>query len=302
MTLTESLDELFAALDGMEVSPACIFKNGQEKEQYESLLTFGFRKLQAAKYHLLNVHRLLAKAIEESAHVEREFTRHLNEQPSTLGKRGLARLSTQISAHDYAFELAAFLAAIKSGVDFIAAAASRHLPGTTADSIRTPLRLVSKGFRGPILNEVAESHDWLTGLREYRHHLVHRLVITLSRGWEVSMTEQGSTRAPYPVVVPVRPPKHVLDTRRERMMNSASPLGLTVTKSTSWITESDGSRRMVSNIVNADPSPGFMRIEDFMKTHIDAFEEFFLRMVRGLIDLKGTPASVVGAAGETPQR
>lgn len=48
----EVLESHFSRLDNAEVSPESIFKIEQDKERYETLLMFVFRKYEAASYHL----------------------------------------------------------------------------------------------------------------------------------------------------------------------------------------------------------------------------------------------------------
>jgi len=291
--LVTTLDKLFSVLDAIEYGSGMIFSNESEKERYESLLMFAFRKSQAAQYHLRNVHRLMTEASVESEASERLLRAEFANQSESGRKSMTAKFTTRIGGREYAFELSACLQAIKSGLDFIAAASVRHLRGVRADSIRTLMGLVSKGVRGPILNEVAQSYEWLSAVRDYRHHLIHRLVIAPARGWQTSVTEAGLVKASYPVVVPVRPPSHVSDTRRARMMDEAVPEGLSIREMKGRVTHSDGRQHLIREEISVDPAPGFTRIEDFMKEHIHAFEGFFVGIVQSLTDLRGMTATMV---------
>src|SRR5438128_3760683 len=94
--LAASLEELFTALDAMELKPATIFGSDREKERYESLLMFGFRKLEAANYHLTNVRRLLTEAVAQSKASEALLRTHFEGQLFDVGRRTEARLNTQM--------------------------------------------------------------------------------------------------------------------------------------------------------------------------------------------------------------
>src|SRR5439155_24419538 len=110
------------------------------------------------------------------------------------------------SAEPYSFELSAFLVAIKSGFDFLATVGALHLLGITADSIATVMKLANEGVGGPIFAEVMAAVPWLIAVRNYRHHLVHRLVLLPTAGWAVSTRYGTVTAAQVPVVVPEQTP------------------------------------------------------------------------------------------------
>lgn len=53
------MDDYFKKLDNAPLFPDSLFKNNEEKENYETKLMFSFRKYQAARYHFQKVMKYL---------------------------------------------------------------------------------------------------------------------------------------------------------------------------------------------------------------------------------------------------
>lgn len=266
---SESLEHVFKELDIAKAnSNHPIFKKIEDKEHYETRLMFAVRKRQAAKYHMDNILESLAQAVaqaKEHATASKKMK---------LGSAAKFTMATTRPSNDCAHELAAFLAALRSGLDFLTMSASRSLPGTTAHSIHTLMKMVEKGQSAPVLDVVAKHLVWLNQLKDYRDEIVHRLVIQQpATGWKVSHNGKTST-AILPVVVPASIPKFMLDTRRSRMMDAELPLGLDMFESTGGVTYSDGSEKVFEHTIKYTPADGYMPIDKFMRAHLRAYDAF----------------------------
>jgi len=240
------MDVLFKALDQASASPHTILGSSAARERYESIVMFAFRKLQAGRYHRDNVERLLAS---EQAAFEEAVERHGPEPAAEKGgimSRRTTSVRLQRSADAFAFELSAFLAAIKTGLDFLATVGAMHLPGITADSIATLMKQANKGGGGPILAEVSAAMPWLTSVRDYRHHLLHRLVLLPTAGWAVTSRDGAVAAAAILVIVPEKTPAYVPDTRRARMMEDEVPFGVMERRSFGSVTYADGTSEVIS--------------------------------------------------------
>ena len=97
-------------------------------------------------------------------------------------------LRSSQSANEFAFELSAFFAAIRSAIDFLARVCAQHLDGVEATRIKTLLRL-ARGKSGPILDVIAEDTEWILRVRDYRDHLIHCLVIPTTSGPDISASK-----------------------------------------------------------------------------------------------------------------
>lgn len=290
LNLTDRMDFLFSVLDQAPAAPETILCDTAFRERYESLVMFAFRKLQAARYHLENVDRL--RAAEQSEFDEAKQRHGSSPEPGGLSFRQTTSVRIRRSANPYAFELTAFLAAIKSGLDFLATVAALHFPGITADSIIVLMKLVNKGVRGPILSEVEDCLSWLTTIRDYRHHLLHRLVMLPNVGWSMTMRGTSLAAARLPVVVPEHTPAYVPDTRHVRMMEENVPFGVTESHSFGSVTYPDGTNEVLRHELVFEPAPGHVVIEVFMTHHLDSFEKFFAAIVEALIALDFKPATL----------
>jgi hypothetical protein len=193
-------------------------------------------------------------------------------QRAEMRKSSTARISR--SSNEFTFELCAFFAAVRSGIDFLAMACSQHIRGVQATSITTLLGLIKNGKTGPILKAIEENTDWLFRLRDYRDYLVHRLVINTTNGGQVLRKHNKAVNTPYPIVVPSETPKHVPDTRRVRAFDEPESR-FTVVTSEASVTYSDGRKRLIEHSVDMEPSAGYIRIEDLMKRELTTFECFF---------------------------
>jgi len=282
------LDRYLQLLDSAPVGGNSLFKDHEDKARHESLLNYGLRKLQASLYHLENVNRLIASQSRDYATAHRVH----DLEPFHAGATGArivvhSRCFVRTNAEPYIYELAAFLEAAKSSLDFLATAFSGYLPGVEADSIQTLIRMAEPTHKRAAsfeLNAVKRHLPWLKELRDYRHHLVHRMVVTASSGHETHREGTITSLANMPVVVPKSTPSYYPDTRLARLTEDL-PRGLSVMRSRASFTTSDGHEEVVDYTIRYEPSPGYIRIEDFMTRHFDTLTCFFADLTTDAISL-----------------
>jgi len=281
--VADCLETLFKSLDVAKLAPETILKSEAQREHYESILMFAFRKLQAARYH----HRRVGELLD----LQRKELTHLQETSKPKGQ-GLEAATATVrisrSADELTFELCAFFAAIRSGIDFLARASAQHIKGVQADSITTLLGLVNDGKTGPLLKVIAQNAEWLLWLRDYRDYLVHRLVIPATSGGQVLWKHGKAVTSPYPIVVPSKTPTNVPDTRRARAFDEPE-FRFNVATSEAFITDADGKKHLIEHSVEIEPADGYIRIEDLMKRELTAFEHFFVTVIEVLTELDFAP-------------
>lgn len=280
--LADELDEGFLEhlrrLDGVSSHSSGYFRNERAKERYETLLTFSVRKRLAAEYHLANVTRLMLQDISEGEKVA-SLLDQLAKPPDELVGRvhSVSAKFANVSNH-YAFELSAFLEALKSSIDMLAEAASITLPGISANYSITPLlKAANKDTVHPVLAAVNRSRPWLDGLREYRHHLVHRLVPLLRSGYEGESVAGARRSSILPVVVPAITPSYVPDTREVRAMHEdeEGPRGLVISRGAVTGEYDDGRSEVIRYEMDVKPAPGYALLDEFMKSHLACHAAFF---------------------------
>lgn len=289
-SLKHVLDELFIALDAAPYDSGAIKKEA-DKEIYETYLMFAFRKLQAAKYHSSNIEKMLNAATSKATKMALEG--HALKKGSTKLKMTKSTIKVQETPLGYAYELVAFLAAIRSALDFLAQVSAMHFKGVKADSVSVLMKLAGKGMTGPLLDEFIAKLDWLTLIRDYRGQLIHRMVMMPKGGWtSVKFSDTVSTEM-HPVVVPKTTPKFMPDTRVSRMMDGELELpGVLESSSSSWITYSGGTKTVQSHSLSYTAAPGFLLIEDFTKLHAGELEGLFIAIVKKLTELKFAMAPI----------
>lgn len=174
--VSDFLGNYFSKMDCAPVGEDSIFADERSNEKHESILMHAFRKYQAAYYHVENVKRSLDDFVTSPSSASLS-------NAELLADNRVIKTSVTKSADHFAYELAAFFEAVKSSLDFIATVCSSYLKGATTDSIRSFVRSVDRNSKRGHVYDVTQKHlVWLKEVREYRHHLVHRMVITTSIG------------------------------------------------------------------------------------------------------------------------
>jgi hypothetical protein len=283
--VADRLEALFKRLDEAKLAPETILKSEAQRENYESILMFAFRKLQAARYHRKRINEFVE--LQRTELIGPETRSKLKRHELKGGDRAWLRMSK--SSNEFAFELCAFFAAIRSGVDFLAVACAQHMKEVQqATSIRIFLKLITNGKRGPILKVISEHAEWLDWLRDYRDYLVHRLVISTTSGGQIQWEGGKAVVTPYPILIPSGTPQHVPDTRRLRAFDEPESR-FSVATSKAFITEVNGTKRVIEHSVKMEPVDGYIRIEDLMNREVAAFERFFVSIVEVLIEVDFVP-------------
>lgn len=283
-SIFETLDNYFKKIDDAPISPSRIFVSEIDKERYETLFMYAFEKYRAARYHYENVKKFIK--IEDPNSKNSKMT---DTEPIKINgvQIAIARSWSCVSlpADHYVFELSAFLAALRSSIDFLCIACSHHLPGIKTRSIATLIKLVEKGRSGPIFKEVNNNIKWLNKLRSYRDHLIHNLVISASSGYETHRIGNLSKTIRYPVIIPESPPSFILDTRMRRMMEESSS-NLDRCWSEIHAKTENGKEEIADFSLKFVPPAGYIIIEDFMQYHLDSYEKFFTEIIQALEDLR----------------
>ena len=279
MKIYQILDEYFKKLDKATTSSDGFFKDESDKERYETSFMYSFHKFQAAKYHFNNVVKFLNKDYEQEkeANIQAELT--YNKIKTKISKIR-ATSTNETSSNHYVYELSAFLEALKSGIDFLAAVCENHLKGINLDSITPLIRLVKKGISGYILNPVKKHLNWLGYIRDYRHHLVHRKLFNISTLRKSSSIGDKQSKIYRPIVIPKNPPKYDLDTRKIRMFQDSNGIDLPYSERIFKIDD-----EIIDYKIEYEIPEDFIPIEKFMKNNLVSFEEFFAEIIKDLTSL-----------------
>jgi len=271
----EAIDQYFSNMDDAPIGGNSIFQDDSAKEKHETIIMYAFRKFSAAIYHSENVRRFLA---DESSDLNSR--KILDSDTFTNNTR--AKISVRKTADHFVYELAAFFAASKSSLDFISGASSLYLNGINTDSIKTLIRCVDRNTGSGIIFDVTNEHlSWLKEVREYRHHLVHRMIISTSIGHEVYRRGQIVKTAKHPVVVPESTPAYFPDTRRARMMED-EPRGLNSNSFEGFVKYPDEIEQLVEFSTEYTPAKGYVEISSLMAIHLNHLGNFFCDMISAM--------------------
>lgn len=263
------LKELFDQLDNITCGKDEFFQNETEKEIYESAFTIAFRKYQGAQYHYNNVLNLYENekinAIQLAALTRRDSNTSI-----------LASLEMTHNADDYAYELSAFLASIKSSLDYLSTALAPHLEGfKDMDSIRTLIKQVrKKGREKSIFGIVKKYLNWLEELREYRHKLIHRTVILTKTSVVIRNIGNRSEIFIHSVFIPKKPPRTILDTRKSQTQF------LEDFKDYNFEYSIEENGKIRYNLPK-----GLSTIEDYMKNYLDFLANFYISCINEILSL-----------------
>jgi hypothetical protein len=279
-----AFEEHLHKLDQAPIGQDAVFENQHSRERYESLITFTFHKLLAAKYHLEQVEALLDS---ERLSLDRFAAQTESQSESISAVKPYKTMLTSSRLREepaFGYELVAFVAAIKTGLDFMATAAAIHFKGVKCDSIRMFLRRAEQNNSDPFSNCVSRHMDWIENIRDYRHHLLHRLIVRTQSGGRISVSGGKSAKVIYPVVVPTETPRGCLDTRRIRSFEATldDVQRIDISESYAYVEYPDGRTEALIHEIGATPARGYERVEDFMHRHIEAFAEFFQDAITSL--------------------
>jgi hypothetical protein len=281
-TFKGSFDAAFEAIDAAPLSAHHpIFKKADDKEFYETQLMYAYRKMEAAQHHFASVNSMLERGKAEAMAAMKKHPKLANNVVSST----YSVVVTGGPATAYIHELSAFLAAIRSGLDFLAHAAARTIKGITAHSIHTLENMAQKGMTGPILDVVKAHSDWLKELRDYRDEVIHRLVVSApAAGWLVSVKGKTS-KTVLPIVVPRKTPGRMLDTRRSRSMEDSDvPRGLNRSESYGEVTFPDGTKKTLEHKVVFTPAASYVSIAELMEHHLSEYQKFCIATLAAIVD------------------
>ncbi len=239
---------------------------------------YSFRKFQAAQYHYNNVLNFLRNfKNKKGVNIKAELLKNYHEPK---GYTIRSTTTTEISSNHYVYELSACLEAILSAIDFLASACKVHLKGIKLDSVTSLIRLVRKGKCGPILNKVKKHLIWLENIRSYRHHLVHRILFTLSSVRKSQHIGDIESNVILPVVVPRMPPKYFPDTRRSRIIKDFPGLKIPYIETTITIDNT-----IIDYELEYPTTDDYISIEEFMKENLNSFKKYFADVIKELTTL-----------------
>lgn len=263
------LDDYFSAMDNVVIGESSIFLNEDTKERHETILMYAFRKYRAACYHLARVNQLLEENL-----IKPDDSDLLDKKQ--LSENAKVKISVIRTADHFIYELAAFFEALKSSLDFIASASSLYFKGINVNnSIRTFIKCADKNcMNNSFINVIKKYLVWLKQVRDYRHHLVHRMVITVSDGYEIHKWGDITKIINYPVIVPETTPSYFPDTRRSRMINDNN-IYFDQKRFEGTVEYPDGTKKIIDFSVEYKPSKGYKEISEFMTLHLHKFEHFF---------------------------
>ena len=294
---SKSLADLFKALDAAPIGgEKSILESENDKEYYETQIMYAVRKRAAAEYH---IERVISIQKEEDSRLKKTESR-LKKDFKELAKehRNSNLMSYHVysfrDAHEFVHELTAFLAALRSGVDFVACVAMLSMPGVNGNSITAIVKSSEKNsLSGPIVDDIMAHSEWIAGLKDYRDEVIHRLVVQAPvSGWNVS--HKGKTSAQnIPVVVPQHTPKKfVPDTRRARAMDQGVPHGLFRQESYGAVTCPDGAVKVNEHSVEYHAAEGYVPIEEFMCQYLSDYDSFVHTVVKALTTSKFEPVKL----------
>jgi len=272
----KTIDNLLENLDKSKFTKNSIFSSLDDKIAFETKLLSAFQKYNAALYHKTNILRLIQEDTDKII------------TPTSKSSKQLphgAKLTTNVSftAEHYAFELTAFLAALRSSLDFLCWAAASFYP--MYNGIRKSSKVIEmvekKKMAGPLFDEVKNNISDLKYLIEYRDNIIHRCILCTIAGGESHTIGDITKSICYPVLIPVSPPVFIPDTRLIRS-NIDAKKGLKTVRTEIYQDTSTHKKEIVDIDIKIDPIKGYISIEDFIQEQLSSFEIFFAQVIRRL--------------------
>ncbi len=275
-----ALDEYFNMLDEAIIGEGSLFSKREDKGFYETKCMYAFRKYRGAFYHFVNVKRLIKNDAKQYQKLVKP-----DKLPEPL-KEATFEVRVWGSANEYAYELSAFLDAIKSSMDFLVKVLGIHTKGArNLRGISTLIHRVEKGSKNGVFDLIKRYYEWIRKLREYRARLIHVRTFTCSTGYESITTRDKTEKLKIPVIIPEVPPPFALDTRESRYAEDEIK----------GFERSE--RRFIVKTGDTTPAaekldkvykvlPGYVDLKEFMEETLTTFEDFFCDFINFLKSLE----------------
>jgi hypothetical protein len=278
MILHSTLENHFKNLDKCELGDNNVFSLQTDKEHYESYIMFAFRKFKSLDYHFSNISCLINKEITDLE--EKDIQESKSKEFKRFKKLKIV-MKMKKDAYEFIYELSAFLEALKSCMDLLAEVASFYFKGINVNYSISPLLKLSNKKKSKILDFISNNANWIRIIRNYRHPIVHRLVLQLKSGYEIHQINGKSKKILYPILIPKVTPKFIPDTRKSRMMdNEENELDNAIYSTETCKIIKDGVEEILDFSMNIEAGSGYIRIEDFMKNHKNRCEVYFIEFIR----------------------
>ena len=193
-----------------------------------------------------------------------------------------------IEVEEIGHELSAFMAALKSGSDYLAELCIKyHLDGSTGDSTKTILRLLKPESRASsVLDAWKGFEGWLSESREYRHPLIHQVSPRL-KGGAIQNTSGGIEAVSiYPILVPQKPMRRSLDTRLSRMFEDPidEPIGMMTGSKKVSLADENGGEKVLEYELLSKAGPGYVEIEEFLNINLLQFVSLIVKVIGYVVD------------------
>ena len=283
MILYSILENHFKNLDQCEIGDKKIFNPQKNKQYYESHIMFAYRKYKSLDYHLNNTNGLIDKEI---SYLKEKNILIPNTEEFKKIKINKIVMTMKKDHYEFIYELSAFLEALKSCLDLLAEVASFYFKGIEVNYSISPLLRLSYKKKSKVLDFISSNASWIEIIRNYRHPIVHRLVLPLKSGYEIHQISGKSKKILYPVIIPETNPKYIPDTRKSRMMDSEEDeLNNAIYSTETSRVLKDGIEEILDFNKNIEPDNGYIRIEDFMRNHKNRCEAYFVEFIKILDQL-----------------
>lgn len=272
------LDKHLNLMDEEAIQKDSIFLKVDDKVKYETYLMYSFRKYKAAEYHYNNVIRFRE---EDKKSYSNEINK-LKELPNSKipGTKGINKVIKRTSSSNhYIYEISAFLAAIRSCIDFVAIVTSMYLSGMEGISSVTPIlkKINNSGFNCSIFECYKRHTDWILLLRKYRDKLIHYLTLTAQSGYEHHIRDEKEKLVIYPVVICTNirdlPISGFLPDTRKKIFYEDHDI-LDMQRSEISISR-DGKEELQEFEIKYCAPTGYMEVSEFLAEHLEGYKEFF---------------------------
>lgn len=247
------------------------FSNKKEKDRYESFLNHSFRCLKASCYH--------QKAILAHKSELVEWANEMKKNVSFGNMKGQSSLKMNKNVDHFAFELFAFVASLKSSIDFLLTATHYHLMFEKCEralGIGDIERFLDNPKKDKKIQvaQIYEMRKWLNYLNNYRNSLLHRSSLMIKAGFEYRVIDEIQGTEIFPVTIPIEPQDFILDTREMRAYTFGDNHHLDKTESKVEITSADGKKTILRHEVKYKPSMFEIEVEDFMAEQLLFYKKF----------------------------
>ncbi len=273
-SVESACESFFARLDHTNVAAETVLNRDNDKDWLETFVLRALDRIGAAEYHRERIRELTGDI---------DVMRHALNKPSPdaapIGSGASRRTEVSWSPREVAYEMDAFLSAVRSATDFSASLLARYIRGVGSVRSITKLLKHAENIPAPLGPLLLKWKNWVEFIKEYRDQYVHYQTLRGTVSVRVETKEGAKASAVRPFVVAETVGSGKPDTRATREYEHVCPEGIIEVSTTMHARDVDSRQEPTSHEIRFAPAPGYVTLDEFATKHLGELQQFFIAVL-----------------------